>query len=347
MSGSEEKLLPPTARKLRQARRRGEIARSKEIVTAVVTLTAFAVLFLLVPALFDRFGDALRAAALLEDQPLTTAVQALVPRLVWAGFWVLAPLLVLMVGLAVLTGIVSNGGLVFAAEVVLPKFERLDPVAGFGRLFKLRNLVELAKSALKLAVVLGVCTLLLRDALNALVQQPACGFACLPGVVRAVALPLVIDCCGVFLVLGLLDVAIQRWLFQRDMRMSRSEHKRDRKDEQGSPEMLAQRRQERQEDAKLGARTGLRNATFVIQSRDAALAFRFVRGDTNVPILVARAAGEGVQQLVAEARRKGLPVVFDPDAARAVAGRVQIGRMIPRAAFAPVIGCMKAAGLIG
>jgi len=347
VSDSEEKVLPPTPRKLRQARQRGEIARSKEIVTAVVTLTAFGTLFLSVPALFDRFGEILRTTAALEDRPLAEAFQLLMPRLGWAGLEVLGPLLVLMAGLAVLTGIVSNGGLVFAADPVMPRFDRLNPVEGFRRLFKLRSLVELGKSLLKLAVVMGICTLLLREALNALMQQPACGMACLPGVIRAVSLPLVADCCGAFLVLGLLDIAVQRWLFRRDMRMTRSEHKRDRKNEQGSPEMLARRRKEQQEDAKLGARTGLRNATFVIQSRDAALAFRYVKGDINVPILVARAGEDSARQLVAEATRKSIPVVFDPEAVVAIAGRVQIGKMIPRVAFAPVIGCMRVAGLIG
>lgn len=348
MSGSsEEKALPPTPRKLRQARHRGEVARSKELVTAVVTMTAFGTLAFTVPRAFERFDDALRAAAALEDQPFGAALRLLLPRLAWTGLEVLGPLLVLVVGMAALTGVASNGGLVFAAGQVAPKFERLDPVKGFGRLFKLRSLVELAKSGLKLAVVGGVCALMLRDALGALVQQPACGLACLPGIVRDALLPLLAGCCGVFLALGLLDVALQRWLFRRDMRMTRSEHKRDRKDSEGNPELLAQRKKERREDAQLGARTGIKHATFVIQSRDAALAFRYVRGDTNVPVLVARASQEGAPQLAAEARRRGLPVVFDPEAAAAIAGTVQVGRMIPRAAFAPAIKCMKEAGVLG
>ena len=347
MSGSEEKLLPPSPRKLRQARQRGEIARSKEVVTATVTLTAFAVLFWTVPTYFQRLSDTLKAMGTIEDLPLTAALTALVPRLAWMGLEVLGPLMVLMVGITVLTGIVTNGGLVFAADPIMPKLERLSPVEGFKRLFKLRNLVELGKSALKLAAVLAVCTLLLRDALSALVQQPGCGLGCLPGIVRHLAQPMVIDCCALFLVLGLLDVAVQRWLFRRDMRMSRSEHKRDRKDEQGSPELLARRKQDRQEDSKPGAYVGLRAATFVIQSRDAAWAFRYKRGDTNVPILVARAGVEGIPALLADARQRGLPVVFDPEAAQLITGRVQVGKMIPRTVFAPVISCMKAAGLLG
>lgn len=345
--GSEERTLPPTARKLRQARRRGEVARSRELVTAVVTLAAAGALAWTGPRAFEQFGDAVGAAASLEGEPFGAALRLLLPRLAWAGLEALGPLLVLVVGAALLAGTVSNGGLVFATSQVAPKFERLDPVKGFGRLFKLRSLLELAKSALKLAVVLGVCAVLLRAAVGALVQVPACGLGCLPGVLRGALLPLLAGCCGAFLLLGLLDVGLQRWLFRRDQRMTPSEHKRDRRDSEGNPELLARRKRERQEEAQLGARTGVRQATFVVRSREVALALRYVRGETNVPILVARAGADRAPGLAAEARRRGVPVVFDPEATAAIAGAAQVGRMIPRAVFVHAIKCMKEAGVLG
>ena len=344
--GSEERNLQPTPRKLRQARRRGEIARSKELVTAVTTAAAFGTLALTLPRAFDRFADTLRTTAALEGEPFIVALRLLAPRVAWAGLEVLGPLLVLVVGAALLAGIVGNGGLVFAAGQVAPKLERLDPVKGLGRLFKLRSLVELLKSAVKLAVVLGVSAIMLRQAVGALVQQPACGLACLPGILREALLPLLGGCCGAFFLLGLFDVALQRWLFRRDQRMTRSEQKRDRKDSEGNPELQARRKRERQQDAQLGARTGMRHATFVVRSRSEALAFRYVRGDTNVPVLVARAKVQGAPEFAAEARRRGLPVVFDQEAA-AAASTVQVGRMIPRTAFAPLIRCMREAGVLG
>ena len=332
MSGSEAKTLPATP--------------SKEIVTAMVTLTAFITLFLSAPILFDRFADALRMAALLEDQPLAAALRTLAPRLAWISLEGLGPLLVLLAAVAALTGVVSNGGLVFAAHPILPKLERLDPIKGLGRLFKLRNLVELLKNLLKLAVVLTTCALLVWDALNALMQQPACGMQCVPGVLRAVFLPLLIACCGIFLILGLLDIGVQQWLFRREMRMTRSEHKRERKDAEGDPLLQAQRRKERRDAGRQGTPTGLRHATFVIRSAEAALAFRYAKPDATVPVLVARAGSGNAHLMAAEARRLGVPVVFDPQAVDAVSGRVQIGKMIPQAAFPVVIQCMRTAGVL-
>lgn len=347
MSSGEEKSLPPTLRKLRQARQRGELARSKELVTAVVTVATLACLFMSVPKLSSSFSDALRAAAALEGQSFTAALGTLGPRLAWAAAEFLVPLLALVVAAAVVTGAISNGGLVFAMDQIMPKLERLDPLKGFGRLFKLRNLIELGKSTLKLAVVMAACSLLLRDTVNALVQQPACGLPCVPGLVRSMLQPLLVSCCSIFLFLGLLDLALQRWLFKRELRMTRTEHKRDRKDADGDPELSSRRRKERSEDAQVGVPTGIKNATFVIQSRDTVLAFRYVRGRTGVPVLVARAGLEGSGPLASEARRRGIPVVFDPEAVLLLAKVVQIGKLSPRTAFGPLVRVMRQAGLIG
>lgn len=345
-SGSEEKTLPPTARKLRQARRRGEFARSREIVTAMVTLTAFAMLFLSAPVLMDRFADAIRATALLEDLPFADALGQLTSRLAWVGVEVLVPFAVLLAGTATLTGIISNGGLVFSMHPILPKLERLDPAKGFGRLFKLRSLVELLKSGLKLSAVLVTFMLLIRNALNTLVQQPACGLPCLPNAVRAIFLPLVVACCGIFLVLGLFDLGVQRWLFRREMRMTRSEHKRDHKDSEGNPQLMAERRKEQREVGRLGAKTGIRHATFVIRSAETALAFRYITPEVTVPILVARMSGDQARLMLAEARRLDLPIVFDEQAMNALLGRVQLGKMVPQATFPFIIQCMRTAGIV-
>ena len=84
MSGSEEKQLPPTARKLRQARKRGEVPRSRELVTACVTLAAVGMLFWGFPCLAGRLDDVLAAVAALEGQPFPVALSLLGQRLLRA-----------------------------------------------------------------------------------------------------------------------------------------------------------------------------------------------------------------------------------------------------------------------
>ena len=152
MSGAEQKELPPTVRKLRQARKRGEVSRSRELVTACVTLAAVGMLFWRLPRMAGHLDEVLGSAAALEGQPFWVALAFLGSRLLWAGADVLGPFLVCVTAVALLSGIASTGGLVLSFHPVIPKLERIDPVKGFGRMFTLRSLVELAKSLGKLAL---------------------------------------------------------------------------------------------------------------------------------------------------------------------------------------------------
>ena len=215
------------------------------------------------------------AVAALEGQPFPVALSLLGPRLAWAGGEILGPFLLTVIVAAVLSGVASTGGLVLSGDTVMLKLERIDHVKGFARLFNLRSVVELAKSLVKLAIVCAAAALVMRDALPALVELPGCGVTCAGGVMRALLRPFLLGCSGVFLLLAFPDVRVQRWLFRRDQRMTRSEHKRDNRDAEGDPDVRQRRRKERDEDAQLGIRTGMRHATFVIQGRTIALAFRY------------------------------------------------------------------------
>lgn len=347
MSGAEEKSFAPTVRKLRDARKRGEFARGKELVTAVVTATGFATLLLLGPRTVGRFADILRTFDWSQDLSWDGWGRTAATQLAWAGLELVLPMLLLLIVAATCTSIIANGGFTVSATPVVPKLERLDPIKGFGRLFKLRGLVELLKGFVKLLVVGVIATIVLRRELAILAQVPACGTDCVPGVVYDALVRLAANCCIAFLLLGMLDVGLQQWLFRRDMRMTRTEHKRDRKDTDGNPELLARRRRDRQEIAKLGSRTGIKHATFVVQTPDAVLAFRYAPPDATVPVLVARAGRANAATLAAEARRYDVPVVFDPEAVAILTKGLEVGRMVPRTGFAAIIGCMRAAGVIG
>ena len=342
---SEEKTLPPSAKKLREARKKGQIARSKEMVTAAVTLTAFAYLFARSGSFLDALQDVLRAAPDAAGLPFAEAFALLAGRLGTEVTWLVAPFAGLLVVAAVLSNVVVNGGVLAAVDPVLPKMERLNPVEGFQRLFAMRSFIELIKAVLKVAVVGTVAVLLIAASLQALVEQPSCGLACAGPVLRGLLRPLLVAACGFFLVLGALDIGLQRWLFRRDMRMTKTEQKRERKEMEGDPFIKRQHRGERRAAAQ-AARTGLRYATFAIRSADTVLALRFAKPDATVPILVARGTDDGARLLLEEARRMRLPVVFDAAATALVAPRLKVGRMISQDMFPAVIACMREAGLL-
>ncbi|WP_407158269.1 EscU/YscU/HrcU family type III secretion system export apparatus switch protein [Bradyrhizobium sp. STM 3557] len=347
MSGqdsSEEKTLPPSAKKLREARKKGQIAHSKEAVTAVITTTALGYLLIRFPSSFAKLRDGLMAVPDLYDKPFESAVAVLFGRLGTDIALTVLPLVGLLVSVAIVTNIAINGGIVAAADPIIPKMERLDPVAGFKRMFGLKTLIELAKSAVKIAAVGILLWVITIAALQALIEIPACGLDCAALSFGTPIARLLYISVALFVLLGGFDISLQRWLFLRDMRMTKTEQKRERKDSEGDPTIRRLRQQVRRTGS--ASKAGLRNATFLVRSADTVLALRYAAPDAMVPVLVARGTQDQAAKLLDEAKKGNLPIVFDAAAVMHVAPRLKVGRMISPDMFQQIIGCMREARVI-
>jgi type III secretion protein U len=340
---SEEKSLPPSTKKLREARKKGQIAHSKEAITALVTGTAFGYLLIRFPVLFRQLSDGLVTVPSLYDQPFVVALTILMGRVGIDVALAVVPLIGLVVAVAIVGNIVVNSGVVVAIDPILPKMERLDPVAGLKRMFGIKNLVELVKSIFKVAMLGIVTYVIISAAVQSLVEVPVCGLRCAAPIFGTLLAPLLLTSAGLLLLLGGLDIGLQRWLFRREMRMTKSEQKRERKESQGDPSIRQWRRQDQRGRS---ARTGLRYATFLIRSHDTVLALRYAPPDAMVPILVARGTQDGATALLDQAKVLSLPVVFDPATVAMVGRRLKVGRLIAPDMFQPMIGCMHEAGLL-
>jgi len=340
---NEEKALPASAKKLREARKKGQIAHSREMVTAAVTLAAFGYLLARGDTILAAVTDGLLAVPDALDLPFDQAVAAIASRLAADMLWAVTPLVALVAATAVLTNVVVNGGLILALDPVSPKMERLNPVDGFRRIFAMKSLAELIKAIIKLLVIGVLTVLVVEKSLQTLVELPACSLSCAGSVLIGLVDRLLLTLSAFLLILGAFDVGLQRWLFLRDMRMTKTEQKRERKDSDGDPHI---KRRHRQERLISGARTGLRNATFVIRSSESAYALRYAAPDALVPVLVARGTEDRALLLVEDARRQGIPVVFDAETASVIATRLKIGDLIKQDMFQAVIACMHEAKVL-
>jgi type III secretion protein U len=340
---SEEKTLPPSAKKLKKAREQGQIAQSKDAVVALVTAASFGYLFIRSLSLSSKLTDGLLAVPELYVKPFDVAVPILLGRLGVDIALAVAPLIGLLASVAVVTNIIVNGGVVVSGDPIAPKMERLDPVAGFQRMFGMNTLAELVKSIVKFGAVVVLSSVVMIGAVRALVEIPACGLRCAVPMFETLLSRLLFTAIALFLLVGGIDIGLQRWLFRRDMRMTKTEMKRERKESEGDP-MIKRLRKRDQRNA--APKTGLRNATFLVRSADTVLALRYAAPDAMVPILVARGTDESAFKLLDEARALDLPVVFDAPTVALVAPRLKVGRMITADLFQPMIKCMHEAKVI-
>lgn len=341
---SEERPLPPTPKKLREARRKGQVATSRDLPSTVAFIAAgLTVASLLPKAIADLQGlidVAGRRAAEAEVQP-----SALLLPMLWIVLGLsLAPLVAAILG-SLAGNLLVLRGLIFALEPIKPKLEKINPVEGFKRLFSLRSLVQLGKVLLQTAILLGAFVVTLAGFTSSLLHLPGCGDPCVSPLLGAIIAALFAIAVVVFLLFGLADIGVQRWLFLRDMRMSRTELKRERKDQEGDPNLKGARRRRMREAAERPFRPAPRLATLVVTAgSDLAVGLRYVPGKTPVPLIVFIAEGEARDAALAAAQDAAL--IDMPEVAQALAERGSAGQEVPPTLFGPVAQALVRAGAI-
>ncbi|MCJ8140832.1 EscU/YscU/HrcU family type III secretion system export apparatus switch protein [Falsirhodobacter halotolerans] len=349
MSGtSEEKSLPASDKKLRDARGKGQVAKSQDLVTGMTLLAA--VIYLGV-VLADRQAQVRSLVDLVADRAAREPLADVWPELRAAAAQMLmgtaVPLLLLTLAVVIITNLTVMRGFVFSTEPVMPKFEKISPVAGARRVFSLRSVVEFLKAVVKIAAMGTAFVIVFRSGIGALLLSPSCGADCIRASFDGMVRPLMLTAIASFLIVGMIDVMVQQWLFRRDMQMTKSEMKRERKDAEGDPAILQQRRQQRREMQASASKVGIAQASVVIGTAgDWAVAVRYVRGETSVPVVVARATPAQSAALMAEAQARAVPVVGDTALAALLARTARTGDPVPTAQFQRVADILVGARLI-
>jgi flagellar biosynthetic protein FlhB len=324
--------------KLLQARRRGSVARSLDVSTVFVMAALLACVLLWAPGAVRAL---LRLCAALLQQASALHFSA-GPVQAWLGtttVHVLAALLPLFAALmlaAVLGGLVQHGP-VLSVQGVKPDFNRINPAAGFKRLFSRRAVFELGKNLLKLALLLWMLWVSLRQALPVLVGLLATdhrGYeARLVGETAALLLRLLLALGAV----ALLDLLYVRWEFAERMRMSRRELKDEVKQREGDP-LIKARIRELQNALRKKSRA-LKNVpgadVLVTNPTHLGVALVYRHGEMAAPQVVAKGAGELVEKMKTLARRHGVTIVENRRLAHELYA-VDLDRPVPEASYAEV-----------
>jgi type III secretion protein U len=250
---------------------------------------------------------------------------------------------VILVFTSLIVNVVITKGIVFSLDPIKPRADRLHPVNGLKRVFGLRNLVELVKGVIKTVLLVAVCILSLWSALNAIVRSPGCGLSCLGPVLTAVVTPFLAAAIAIVLAGGLIDVVVQRGLFLRQMRMTRSELKRERREQDGMPEIRSAQRRQRHVLAQGGGRFGIESATLLIVGDDVVVGLRYVAGETPVPLLVCKGRSVRAQNLAETAVALSIPRFRDPDLAAGIDRRIAQDHFVTEEFYKPVAALLRAA----
>jgi flagellar biosynthetic protein FlhB len=326
-----EKSHEPTQHRLDELRKKGDIARSAELVGAAALVGFALALTLTGGALVQRLGG---LGAALLGQPDRLASQLLTgssggPGALLAG--IAMPLLpVFGLPLALIFGTaLAERAFVFVPSRIAPKLSRISPMAGAHARFGKEGLVGFARNLAKGIAVMVALGVVLGPALPDLVTRFDLEAAAAGQWMVALMLRLLAVAAVLALVFGGLDYGWQWWLHRGRARMSREEVKQEMKDSDGDPHVKAQRRQRAQEIALNKMLVAVKTAdVVVVNPTHYAVALKWKRSDQRPPVVVAKGVDEVAARIRERAALAGVPIYSDPPTARALHATVDIGKII-------------------
>lgn len=326
-----DKTEEPTARRLEEARRKGDAPKSADV-AAFAGLLVAALAIGLMAGPFSR-TLALDMTVFLDQSHALPAdggglIGLYARTLAELGLGVVFVLVALAAG-GVLGHVVQTG-LLFAGEKLQPKMEKLNPIDGAKRLFGKEGLINLAKSLVK-AVVLGAAAWwAFQPLIGEITESPRLAFDALPAALLywtgRVGLGMLIAV-GV---LAVLDWVIARQMFMDRLKMSRQQIKEELRETEGDPHLRARLRQIRMERGRRRMMSQVPTATVVITNpTHYAVALRYVKGEDAAPVCVAKGVDRIALRIRAVAEDAGVAVVAEPALARALYASVDIDATIP------------------
>ena len=329
---AQTKTEAPTPRRRREARRQGQVARSRDLSSALVLLIGTAILAVVAPELGRGLVRALQQATRGAADGSVADWTAVAAAVVGA---VAGETLLLLAAYASVAFVADacQVGFYMAYPLLSPRLERLSPLRGLRRLVEgwwLRLVLAVAKGGAVLAVVCAVLWLR-ADQFAGLAGAPV---GTIVATSWSLAMWALAGAAATLLVLALADYGYQRWRHEQELRMTRQELKEELKRDEGDPMVRARIRSLQREYARRRMLDDVATATVVITNpTHVAVALRYERGLTAAPVVVAKGVARLAEAIIERAQRAGVPVVRRAALARVLYRSVAVGQEIPVALY--------------
>jgi flagellar biosynthetic protein FlhB len=333
-----EKTEQPTPRRLAKAREKGQVPHSEELMSFISILVLVAAIDFSAPNLMQWLTGLMREGLSGQIQPFTDAGNFInfINRKIVDFVLVLCPIFIALSVGSIAGGIIVSG-LNFSPGALSLKFDALNPVAGFGKLFNGRSMVKLLASIAKLLFVTLIVWFYLKDKLDILATLRWAWSLGMLVLIAKMILGLCIRICIALLVIGAADTIYQKWKFIQDLKMTKQEVKEERKQTEGSPEVKVRIRRiqfamatKRMLQEVPKAKVVLVNPTHV------AVALRYDAKTMEAPIMAAKGADHLAEKIKEIARAYGVPIVRKPELARTLYSTIELGAAIPEILYVAV-----------
>jgi len=332
-----EKTEPATEKKLSDARKEGQVAKSREVANCLGLLSLFLVLKFWVGTMGTEFlqlfsGVYIRIPEAIKMYDGQVPEKELIDILRYGIIRIaiiVAPIFLVGFIVAFLSDVIQVKWKI-TGKPLMPKFNKLNPASGIKRIFSINSIVELIKSIAKIGLVLYVTYSYLSDKKNDifyLYSMPLMQAIQLTG---ELVINLGLRIAIVYLIIALLDYAYQKFKFAKDMRMTKQEIKEEYKQQEGDPQIKGKIRQRMMEASRRRMMQDLPKADVVITNpTHYAVAIKYDPEQYDAPIVLAKGEDYLAQKIKEAARENHIEIVENKPLARMLYANVEVGQLVP------------------
>lgn len=331
-SPGQERTEKGTGKRRSEARRRGQVANSREIPATLILLAALGVFHFAGPQAFEKCSalvsgmyrslhtmrlDTITAASSLAADLFQTVIVILLPF--FAAFLT-----------AGLVGNIGQIGFEFHGEALSLKFSSMNPISGMKRIISLRGLVELGKSILKILFVGGIAYSVVSGYLKDFPALVRWDLGALWSFTAKVAFKIIFYVFLAMVVLSAVDYLYQRWQYEKSLKMTKQEVKDERKQAEGDPKIKSRIRNLQRQTAYNRMMAAVPKADVVITNpTHLAVALRFMSDEMPAPRVVAKGADYIAERIRETAREHNVPIVENKPLAQTLFKMTELGDYIP------------------
>ena len=332
-----EKTEPATSKKLNDIRKEGQVAKSKELITAVSLMSLFIILKIylskLGTGLIDVYTQVYNSISKVVDDsynglPIRTA-GSVMQQVIIDMIKLVIPILLVAIVIAILGNMLQQKWMV-TAKPLQPKFSKISPISGFKRMFSVRQLVELIKSIAMISIIMIVVYNTVKSKINILLTFYDVGLNTALSTIGSIIIDLGIKISAVFLIVGFADLFYQRIKFKNDNMMTKQEIKDEFKNTEGDPQVKGQIKRRMQEVSRRRMMQQLPEADVVITNpTHFAVALKYEPDAGKAPVVIAKGADYLAFQIKDKAKEYNIAIVENKPLARILYHNIDIGMEIP------------------
>jgi flagellar biosynthetic protein FlhB len=335
----DQKTEEPTSKRVTDTEEKGNFAHSREINSSFILLAALLGFMILgeqsTRTVMGSWNGMFAESWTLQLTP--EELYKVTVNAMKAFAKIVGPFLILIMLAGLASNILQIGGLRFSSHPLVPKFNKLNPLTGFGRIFSKNSVMELFKSLFKVGIISVISYFVIKSHWNEIPPLMGFGVGQILSFMGFVALEIIFYVLLVMIFLALLDFAFQKFTYRENLRMTKQEIKEERKETDGNPQIKQRIRTVQMEMARKRMMSAVPSADVIVTNpTHISVAIKYDTNKFAAPLVVAKGVGPIALRIREIAKENGVPLVEDKPLARTLNKTVQVGQMIPASLYKAV-----------